>query len=649
MANDGASVFEGDSITSIGNGANGSDGSNAVSNAIGVDGSMIPNSSFESTVTNPIADGWFPSASSSGMFTNQSSVVAKGSHALQVLFTNSRAAIYSTCVPLAGANNVGSYMLHYYVKGIAPLATVQGAIEGFTTKGNCQSGTSPIVGTAMVKAATTSWVTNGDAAGLTGSTFGGTTTWGRVEFQIVCLTSCTNSTTYIDGVRMVQTAETNGLDYAEDYPVDPNNIPQPGQVVSLESFSSPAVVAPSDIYLDQSAIGVVSTNPGQVLDDGSMTNPVPIALAGRVPVNVSTVNGPIQVGDYLTSSNIPGVAVKATGAGPVIGTAMEEDTDTNTSNVTQITMFIKNTYYNGGSETATVGLNLLSGVQDPSIILNLLQGIQTAGNNALTSLTSGQNTAGLNYLYTAITAAASQSADIIGQVNATASAKNKIVNNAITGLNVNGSATVSADLHVQGNSLFEGILHVVDTLFANDFIANGVSEFFGNVIFHSGVTFTNTPVFDSNTAGFAVIKKGSDHVDVTFNEIYDQTPIINASITLNPITPIPSETLSEQETRENQIESGALSNIHYIIINRSTKGFTIVLQQPAVEDISFSWIALAVNSPMLFQSSGQNDQVPTPSEELSPTPIDTIIPTVIPVNPVESPTVTNILTPTPGG
>ena len=113
------------------------------------------------------------------------------------------------------------------------------------------------------------------------------------------------------------------------------------------------------ISMDQSVMGVISTNPGQVLNDGSMTNPVPVALAGRVPVNVSTANGPIQVGDYLTSSTIPGVAVKATGSGQVIGTAMEDDSDSNTSDITQITMFIKNTYYNGSSSSSDSGLSLV--------------------------------------------------------------------------------------------------------------------------------------------------------------------------------------------------------------------------------------------------------------------------------------------------
>src|SRR4029077_4544073 len=103
-------------------------------------------------------------------------------------------------------------------------------------------------------------------------------------------------------------------------------------------------------------------------------------------------------------------------------------------------------------------------------------------------------------------------------------------------LTVTDIATVAGDLRIKGNGLVEGILHVADTLFANNFIANGISDFFGKVIFHTGVTFENTPIFNSDTAGFAVIKKGSDRVEVKFTKLYDQTPIVNASITLNSIT-----------------------------------------------------------------------------------------------------------------
>jgi len=79
--------------------------------------------------------------------------------------------------------------------------------------------------------------------------------------------------------------------------------------------------------------GIISTSPGVVLgqranpesDPWDDTRPV-LAIAGRVPVKVTTENGPISVGDLLVASSTPGVAMKgdpSTSIGCVVGKAME--------------------------------------------------------------------------------------------------------------------------------------------------------------------------------------------------------------------------------------------------------------------------------------------------------------------------------------
>lgn len=81
-------------------------------------------------------------------------------------------------------------------------------------------------------------------------------------------------------------------------------------------------------------VGVVSTNPGLVFDEGKSyfagdnsslitTNKTVVAMIGRVPTKFSLENGPIAVGDPLTVSSRPGVAMKATEAGQIIGYAMQ--------------------------------------------------------------------------------------------------------------------------------------------------------------------------------------------------------------------------------------------------------------------------------------------------------------------------------------
>jgi hypothetical protein len=81
--------------------------------------------------------------------------------------------------------------------------------------------------------------------------------------------------------------------------------------------------------------------------DGS-GKPVIVGLAGRVPVKVSTKNGDIKPGDYITTSDIPGVGMKATEPGRVIGKALTGLTGEEQGTVA---VFIQNTYFDGVDES----------------------------------------------------------------------------------------------------------------------------------------------------------------------------------------------------------------------------------------------------------------------------------------------------------
>ena len=92
------------------------------------------------------------------------------------------------------------------------------------------------------------------------------------------------------------------------------------------SFSTKARVVKSSLPYQTNALGIVSTNPNLTFADDELfseeENPRPVSLAGRVPVKVSSENGPIQVGDYITSSSTAGVGMRASKAGRVIGMAL---------------------------------------------------------------------------------------------------------------------------------------------------------------------------------------------------------------------------------------------------------------------------------------------------------------------------------------
>ncbi|MEZ6067424.1 MAG: hypothetical protein R3B90_17345 [Planctomycetaceae bacterium] len=66
-------------------------------------------------------------------------------------------------------------------------------------------------------------------------------------------------------------------------------------------------------------------------------------MAGRVPVQVESHSGPIRAGDYLTTSDIPGVAKRADAAGLTIGVALEDFNDGRG----EILMLVQRGWYGG--------------------------------------------------------------------------------------------------------------------------------------------------------------------------------------------------------------------------------------------------------------------------------------------------------------
>ncbi len=203
------------------------------------------------------------------------------------------------------------------------------------------------------------------------------------------------------------------------------------------------------------------------------------------------------------------------------------------------------------------------------------------------------------------------------------------------GLNVDGSATISADLQVNGSTLINGVLNVIDTLTSTNAIFGKLADFMGSVIFHGDVSFLGRPMFNTDTAGTIVIAKGSDHADVNFTKEYEYTPVVSTSMSFNDL-PIPDGATKIDDTHykmpdgtvksldddrrnmENQIFGGSYS---YIITRKTTKGFTITLNKSAASDLTFSWVALAISG----NNTASNNQLPLSQNPIpSATPVATI-------------------------
>lgn len=118
------------------------------------------------------------------------------------------------------------------------------------------------------------------------------------------------------------------FDLAEYYAM--SGVVNPGDVLVLNTTASSTVKASNGTPYDGKIIGVASTNPGFLL---GFSGGAKVALTGRVPVKFSPYNGSVSAGDALTSSPTPGMAMKATKPGRIIGYALESSSVTSTVEV----------------------------------------------------------------------------------------------------------------------------------------------------------------------------------------------------------------------------------------------------------------------------------------------------------------------------
>src|SRR5258708_2047382 len=116
-----------------------------------------------------------------------------------------------------------------------------------------------------------------------------------------------------------------GADVAEYFPTNDDTL-EAGDLITISQDSADGLVEKTKRSYDDNLVGIITTAPGVKLgsDDLGNVEKQPVALVGRVPVKVSLENGVIHKGDYLTSSSIPGVAMRATEPGRVVAMALAD-------------------------------------------------------------------------------------------------------------------------------------------------------------------------------------------------------------------------------------------------------------------------------------------------------------------------------------
>lgn len=123
---------------------------------------------------------------------------------------------------------------------------------------------------------------------------------------------------------------TGGADLAEPFAFSERNELEPGSVVVIDS-ANPGQLKLSERAYDPRVAGVISgaggVNAGLTLSQRGVTDGGQnVALTGRVYVKATTSNGTIHPGDLLTTSDVPGHAMRATdrarSGGTILGKAM---------------------------------------------------------------------------------------------------------------------------------------------------------------------------------------------------------------------------------------------------------------------------------------------------------------------------------------
>ncbi|MBI2020028.1 SH3 domain-containing protein [Candidatus Daviesbacteria bacterium] len=586
---------------------------------------------------------------------------------------------------------------------------------------------------------------------------------------------------------------------------------EPGDVMVID-VDNPEKVRKSRAAYEPNILGVISTTgtgynnddcPADATEEDRLLgncdranspNWANVGMLGQIDVKVSTENGPIKVGDRLTTSNTPGVAMKATKPGQIVGRALAAYEESDPTKIGKIKILVSPSYFDpaeaidgeediasltieaqnttpytaqvpfakdGQAESASnfgkysiQGLTsgVVKGVEgiianlktgailseevvsdslianqaalsnldvsyatiDEAVIKTLKVGdtgkieIQLADNGQLEvtgingsqivsivnngdayfagtltakaikadsieglkvitdELVAANLTVKLDSLAAQIASSSNQTIDLntlIVQASQSAELVQKVTiedeNIKILGnLTIDQSAMVSLDLevlgkltvgelHVKEATIFDGIVQVLESLTVRTLIVTDWTHFLAEVLFKGDVEFEGRPIFNKDTAGFALINKDASEVEVIFETEYAQTPLVNISITLDEMVSdqdralLSPEDLLAKEASQAALEEKILAgDIRYIVTRRTTRGFVIKLNVPAPEDLKFTWSALAVKDAKtsISQSNNSPDVLatevsPSATPTLTPTPSSTPIPTPSPSPP----------------
>src|SRR3989344_1657728 len=126
-----------------------------------------------------------------------------------------------------------------------------------------------------------------------------------------------------------------------------------GEVVAL-SDSETLTVEKATLNSGPRAIGISSAHPSYLIGNQFPDQvAIPVALAGRVPVKISSLSKPVAIGDPMAVSVEPGKTAKATKAGFIVGRALESWTPD--SSRPEVLVYVNPIWYDPGLTLSDAG------------------------------------------------------------------------------------------------------------------------------------------------------------------------------------------------------------------------------------------------------------------------------------------------------
>ena len=135
--------------------------------------------------------------------------------------------------------------------------------------------------------------------------------------------------------------------------------------------STPKGYGLTALAYDSNMYGVYTESPAILLQDTNDPQAKPVTTSGKANVLVSSINGNIKKNDYITTSPISGIGQKATRNGMILGTALQDYSNSNQRTTGKILITV-NPHFNAAfTESNTNILQILRNVSDPSAITQL--------------------------------------------------------------------------------------------------------------------------------------------------------------------------------------------------------------------------------------------------------------------------------------